>query len=117
MRQRAAVLAPLHNTNRPYTLPEMGKQIASKAHRHGGAARCPEPTVPQSSAGALARLGHDAQRLRDGELSILTTATPPKAQPLYLRWTVPGVGASLRVLRLYAIHEIARCPRVQAVLS
>jgi transposase len=117
MRTRAELLAHLHNTHRQYNLPEIGKKIASKANRDGVAARFPDPAVPKSIAVDLALLGHDDHLLRDVELSILTTATPHQAQTLSLRRTVPGLGAILSVVRLYAIHEITRFPRVQDCLS
>jgi transposase len=116
-RKRAAWLAHLHNTTRPDTLPVLGQKSASKAHRDGGAERLPEPAVPKSRDGALALLGHDAQRLRDVELASLKTAKPHHAQPLSLRRTVPGLGESLRWVLPYAIQAIARFPRVQACLS
>ena len=47
-RKRAALLAPIQHTTRQYTLPEIGKKIASKAHRDGVAARFPDPAVPKS---------------------------------------------------------------------
>jgi hypothetical protein len=92
-RQRAALLAHLHNTTSPYTLPAMGQKSASKAHRAGVAARCPEPAVPKSIAGDLALLGHDDPRRRAVALAILTTAQQHQAQTLSLRRTVPGSGA------------------------
>jgi hypothetical protein len=32
----------------PYTLPDIGQQIASTANRAGGAERWPDPAVPKS---------------------------------------------------------------------
>jgi len=45
MRKRAALLAHVHNTNRQYNLPEIGKTIASNATRAGVAERCADPAV------------------------------------------------------------------------
>jgi transposase len=53
-RKRAALLAHLQHTNRQYTLPEMGKKIASKANRDGVAARFLDPAVHKSVEVALA---------------------------------------------------------------
>ena len=117
MRQRAELLAHIHTTHRQYHLPEMGKKIAYKATRDGGAERFPEPAVPKSLAVDLALIGHDDQRLRDVERSSLTTAQQPHAQTLSLRRTVPGSGARLRLVRLYDIHASTRFPRVQDCLS
>jgi Transposase IS116/IS110/IS902 family len=95
----------------------MGQKIASKATRDGGAERFPAPAVQKSIAVDLALIGHDDQLLRDVELSILKTAKQHTAQTLALRRTVPGIGAILSLGRLYDIHAIARCPRVQDFLS
>jgi transposase len=53
-RTRAELLTPIQQTNRQYNLPEMGKKIASKANRAGGAERFPDPAVHTSVAGDLA---------------------------------------------------------------
>jgi hypothetical protein len=47
-RKRAELLAHIQHTNSQYTLPEIGKKIASKANRDGVAARFPDPAVPKS---------------------------------------------------------------------
>jgi len=57
-RKRAELLAHIPNTNSQYTLPEIGKKLASKAHRDGVAERCPAPAVPKSMAVDLALLGY-----------------------------------------------------------
>jgi hypothetical protein len=103
LRKRAELLAHLHKTHRQDHLPELGQKGAYTATRDRGAARFPDPAVPQSSAGDLALLGHDDQLRRAMELALLTTATQPKAQTLDLRRTVPGSGERLSLLWLYAI--------------
>jgi hypothetical protein len=100
LRQRAARLAHVHHTTSPYHLPEIGTKRASKAHRDGVAERCPEPAVPQSSAGDLALLGHDDQRLRDVAVSRLKAATQDDANTRSVLRPVPGIGAILRRVRL-----------------
>jgi hypothetical protein len=117
MRKRAALLAHIHKTHRPSNLPAIGQQSASKATRDGVAERCPAPAGQQSIAVDRALLGHDDQRLRAVELSILTTAQPHKAQTLALLRTVPGSGARLRLGLLYALHESPRFPRGPDCLS
>ncbi len=117
MRQRAELLAHLHKTNRQYHRPEIGPKIADKAPRHGVAERFAEPAGPQRIDGDLALIGHYDQRLRDVERSILKTAKQPNAQPLYLRRPAPGIGELLSLGLRDEIHHIARCPRVQDVLS
>ena len=56
MRTRAERLTPVQHTTWQYHVPELGKKIASKANRAGGAERCPAPAVPKRSAVDLALL-------------------------------------------------------------
>ena len=49
MRQRAEVLAHIHHTTRPYHLPEMGKQSASKRTATGSPSGCPLPRCQRAS--------------------------------------------------------------------
>jgi hypothetical protein len=116
-RTRAAWRAHLHHTTRQSPRPELGTQMADTATRDGVAARCPAPAGPQRRAVDRALLGHDDQRRRDVERSILTTATPPQAPTLSRRRTVPGRGESLRGELRAAIPASTRCPRGPAVLS
>jgi hypothetical protein len=82
-RTRAERLTHLHNTTRPYTLPEIGKQRADTANRAGVAERCSEPAGPQRIAVALALLGSDAPLRRDRAGALLQTATQHQAPTLY----------------------------------
>jgi transposase len=116
-RKRGALLAHVHNTNSQDNLPAIGKKLTSKANRDGGAERLSAPVVQKSIAVDLARIGYDDALLRDVELSIVTTAKHHDAHTLYLLQTVPGIGKMLSLVRLYAIHDIVRFPRVQDVAS
>jgi len=116
-RTRGALLAHVPHTNSQYHLPALGKQIADKATRDGVAERCAAPAVHKSIAVDLALITYDDARRRDVELTIVTTAKHPDAQTLSLRHTVPGIGTILRLVRLYAIHQIDRVPRVQDCAS
>ena len=107
----------LPQTHRPYPLPALGKQLASKANCDGGAERCAAPAGPKSSAGALALLGPDAQRRRAVELSILPTAKQHDVPTRALRRTVPGSGELRRLVLRYDSHNIHRVPRVQDCVS
>jgi hypothetical protein len=117
MRQRAALLAPLQPTNRPYPRPEMGQQSADQAHRDGVAERWPEPAGPQRIAGARALLGPYAARLRPGARSGLKTAQRHAAHTRSRLRTVPGMGAMLRLGLLDAIPDSQRFARVPDVVS
>ena len=63
-RKRAELLAHIQNTNSQYNLPEIGKKLAYKANRAGGAERLPALAGHQSLAVDLALLGDDAPLLR-----------------------------------------------------
>src|SRR5262249_52707574 len=81
------------------------------------AERFADPAVQQSIEVELALIGHDDQLLRDMALAVLKTAKHHDANTLYLLRTVPGIGAILRLVLLYEIHDIQRFPRVQDVVS
>ena len=112
-RPRGALLAPVHKTHSPSTLPALGKNIASKAHRDGVAERCAEPAVHKSLALDLAlRTSEDARR-RAVARTLGTTAQPHDANTLSLLQTVPGIGTILRLVLLDDIQDRARFPRGQ----
>src|SRR4029453_3688522 len=115
--KRADPLAHVHNTNSQYNLPAIGKKLAYKAHRDGVAERFADPAVPKSIEVALALITSYDDLRRDVELTIITTARHHDAHTLYLLQTVPGIGKMLSLVLLYAIHDIARFPRVQDFLS
>jgi transposase len=117
MRQRAELLAHVQNTNRQDNLPEIGKQLAYKAHRHGVAERVAEPAVQKPMEVDLALITYDDELLQDLELSSLNTAKPHAAHTLDLLQPVPGIGKILSLVLLYASHDIDRFPMGQDVVS
>ena len=115
--QRAELLAHVQHTQSQSTLPAIGNKIASKANREGVAERFADPAVQKRIEVDLALLtSYDALR-RDVARTIGTTAEHPDATTLYLWHTVPGIGTSLSLVLLYAIHDVHRCPRVQDGVS
>jgi transposase len=116
-RQRAALLAHVQNTNSPYNLPAIGKQIAYQANRAGVAERCPDPTVQKSIEVDLALLGSYAQLLTALALHIVRPAKHHDANTVYRLRSVLGVGKILALVMLYEIHDSQRFPRVQAFVS
>ena len=116
-RQRGALLAHGHQTNRQYHLPAMGKKSASQANRDGVAERFAAPAVPKSLAVDRALIPSDDAVRREVERPIVTTAKPHDAQTLSLRHTVPGIGKILSLVLLYDMHDSARFPRGQDVAS
>ncbi len=116
-RKRAELLAHVHNTNSQSTLPALGKKLAYKANRDGVAERFADPAVHKSIEVDLALITYDDAWLRDGELSLVTTAKHHDANTLSLLPTVPGIGKILRLVLRYDIHDSARFPRVQDFAS
>jgi transposase len=117
MRQRAALLTHVQNTNSQYNLPEIGKKIAYKANRDGVAERFPDPAVQKSIEVDLTLLGYYDRLLTDIELSLVNTAKEHNAQVFYRLRSIPGVGKVLALVLLYEIHNIHRFPRVQEFVS
>jgi transposase len=115
--KRAALLAHVQNTNSQYHLPALGKQIAYKTHREGGAERCADPAVHKSIEVDLALITYYDGLLRDVERTLVKTARHHDAHTLYLLQTVPGIGKLLSLVLLYDIHDIHRFPRGQDFLS
>jgi hypothetical protein len=117
MRKRAELRAHIHKTNSQYHLPDIGKKLADKANRDGVAERLPAPAVQQSREVDLALIHHDDRLLTDLARSIVQTATEHEAHTFSRVRSIPGVGKSLALVLLDAIHEIRRCPRVQEFVS
>ena len=117
MRHRAGLLAPIHKTNSQYNLPQIGKKLAYKANRGGVAERFSDPAVQKSLEVDLTLIGSYDRLLTELELEIVNTAKAHDAQTFYRLRSIPGVGKILALVRLYAIHDIHRFPRVQACVS
>lgn len=117
MRQRAALLTHVQNTNSQDNLPEIGKKIAYKANREGVAERFPDPAVQQSIAVDLGLLGYYDRLLTELELSLVKSAKAHNSQIFYRLRSIPGVGKILALVLLYEIHDINRFPRVQEFVS
>jgi transposase len=117
VRKRAELLTHVQQTNSQYNLPDLGKNMASKANRHGVAARFPDPAVQKSVEVDLALIDSYDPLLSDLELPIIKAAKQHDAQTLYLLQTVPGIGKILRLVLLYELHDSSRCPSVQDFVS
>ncbi len=117
MRKRTELRAHIQHTHRQYNLPEIGKQLAYKANRDGVAARFPDPAVPKRLEVDLALIDHYDHLRRAVALAVRTTAKQHDAHPLSRRRTVPGIGEIRSLVLLYDIHDLQRCPRVQAFVS
>lgn len=116
-RQRAALLAHTHTTNRPYNLPEIGTKPADKSNRGGVAEWFSDPAVQKPIEVALTRITADDRLLTAVDCSIVTTAQQHDATPFDRRRSVPGIGTTLNLLLLYEMHASRRFPRAQEVVS
>jgi transposase len=117
MRQRAALLTQVQDTTSQSNLPDLGKKIAYKAKREGGADRFPDPAVQQSIAVDLGLLGSYDRLLTELERSLVQSATAHNAQLFYRLRSIPGVGKILALVLLYDLHDINRFPRGQEFVS
>ena len=73
--------------------------------------------MQKSLAVDLALLDYYDRLLSDIALTILRTAKQHEAQALDRLQSVPGIGKILRLVLLYAMHDITRLPRVQDCVS
>jgi hypothetical protein len=81
------------------------------------AERFADPAGQKSLAVDLALITYDDEVRRDGERPSVKTAQPHDANTLSLLHTVPGIGKMLSLVLLYEIHDIARFPSGQDVVS
>lgn len=116
-RQRAELRAPVQQTTSQDHLPELRKPLAYQANREGVAERCPEPAVQKRGDVARALIDADARLRSEVALPIVQTAKPHHAPPLYRPHSVPGLGTMLSLGRRYELHDLARFPRLQDVVS
>ena len=116
-RTRADLWAHVPQTPSPDHLPAIGQQLADQAKREGVAQRLADPAGHQRIAVDWALSPDDDQRRGARERSLLQAATHPEAQTRYLGPTGPGMGKMLRLVRRYAIHDMARFPSRQALVS
>ena len=117
MRKRAELLAPIHNTNSQYNLPEIGKKLAYKANTEGVEEHFPDPSVRKTIEVDGALIDPYDQLLGEVELYLTRTAKAHDGQTFSRLQSVPGIGKILALVLLYEIHTIARFPRVQDFVS
>src|SRR5713101_4008361 len=117
VRNRAELLAHIHNTNSQYNLPEIGKKLAYQATREGVEEHFPDPSVRKTIEVDVSLIDHYDQLLGEVELYITRTAKTHDVQTFARLQSVPGFGQSLALVILYEIQDIARFPRVQDFVS
>jgi len=116
-RKRAALWAPIQNTNSQYNRPEVGQKLAYQANRQGVEEHFPEPSVRKAIAMDVALIDHYDKLLSEVELSITRPATGPNPQSVSRLQSVPGMGQILAWVILDEIQDITRFPRVQDFVS
>jgi hypothetical protein len=92
MRQRAARLAQIQQTNRPDHRPDRGKTLASQANRAGVAERFLDPAGQKRSEGDLARIATDDRSRTTLAPDLVQTAKTPAAQTFSRVRSRPGLG-------------------------
>jgi hypothetical protein len=110
-RKRAELPTHIPHPTSQDNLPEIGKQLASKANRAGVAERFAEPAVPKRIAVDLELVRHDHALRRAMAWSVLTAAQAPHPHTLDWLRTAPGIGEILSLGLRYAIQGIYRFPR------
>ncbi len=117
VRQRAELLAHIHNTTSQYNLPEIGKKLAYKATREGVEDHFPEPSVRKTIEVDVSLIDHYDQLLGEVELYITRSAKAHDVQTFSRLQSVPGIGQIVALVILSEIQDIARFPRVQDFVS
>jgi transposase len=117
MRKRAELLPHIQSPNSQSNLPAFGKKLAYKGKRAGGEEHFPEPRVRKTGEVEVALIDPYDKRLGEFELYITRTAKGHAGQTFARLQSVPGIGKILALVILYALHDIARFPRVQDFVS
>ena len=117
VRQRADLLAHIHNTNSQYNLPVIGQPITRKKHRGGVAERFTDLQVQQSVQLDFGLIEYLDKALHEVELTITRLAKQHDPAAFALLRSVHGIGPILALVILYEIHIIARFPSVQQFAS
>jgi transposase len=117
VRQRAALLTHIQQTNAQYNLPPIGKSLKYPGNREGVAERFEDDSVRKTVEIDLAIIEAFDARIHDIERHILTSAKAHDATTLHLLRTIPGIGKILSLVILYEIHAIRRFPTSQKFCS
>jgi len=117
MRKRSELLAPVHNTNSQYNLPEISKNLRYAFNREGIAERFSDASISKSIELDLNLIDFYDKQLSKVEWHILQQAKACDQHGLILLRTVPGIGQILLLVILYELHTIERFPTVQNFAS
>ena len=117
VRQRAALLTHIQQTNAQYNLPPIGKSLKYMGNREGVADRFANDSVRKTVESDLLIIEAFDARIRDIERHILTSAKAHDATTLHVLRTIPGIGKILSLVILYEMHDIRRFPTSQKFCS
>ena len=117
MRQRAELIAHIHNTLSQYNLPPTTDNLRYAQHREKLRAHFPDTSVQKSIDLDLDRIDFYDEQLGKLEWYLKQTAKSFDKNTIIRLKSVPGIGDILSLVLLYEIHDIARFERVQDFAS
>ena len=117
MRQRAELIAHIHNTLSQYNLPPNTENLRYAKHREPLRELFPDPSVQRSIDLDLDRIDFYDQQLSQLEWYLKKTAKSADNNVIIRLKSIHGIGDILSLVMLYEIHEIDRFKRVQDFVS
>jgi len=117
MRQRAELIAHIHNTLSQYNLPPNTDNLRYARHRENLRERFPDPSVQKSIDLDLNRIDFYDEQLGQLEWYLKQTAKTVDKHAIIRLKSIPGLGDILSLVILYEIHSIDRFERVQDFVS
>lgn len=117
MRQRAELIAHIHNTLSQYNLPPHSDNLRYAQHREKLRAVFPDPSVQKSIDLDLNRIDFYDTQLGKLEWYLKQTAKAVDKNAIIRLKSIHGVGDILSLVILYEIHNIERFERVQDFVS
>lgn len=117
MRQRAELMAHIHNTLSQYNLPPNTDNLRYAKHRAKMRDYFPDPSVQRSIDLDLDRIDFYDQQLGKLEYYLKQCAKKADRNAIILMQSIPGLGNILSMTILYEISTIERFPTVQNFAS
>jgi transposase len=117
MRQRAELIAHIHNTISQYNLPPNTNNLRYDKHRDALHDLFPDPSAQKSIDMDLARIDFYDSLLSGIEWYLKQSAQAFDQRAIILLKSINGIGDILSMVILYEIHTIDRFPRVQDFVS
>ena len=117
MRQRAELIAHIHNTLSQYNLPPNTNNLRYAMHREKLRDVFPDPSVQKSIDLDLNRIDFYDEQLGKLEWYLKQTARSVDQNTVIRLKSIPGLGDILSLVILYEVHSIVRFERVQDFVS